>query len=273
MVDAARVLVVSEDDFLSEAVTQALRNDQYLVERGVSWRLAERLLSEVRPHVVIIDAESEGVDERAVVDRVRMVTNVPLVVLTPSPALESRLTGLRAGADEVMPKPFPLSELACRVAVLLRRNGHRPAIVELGDLVVDEGARTVERRGRPIELTAIEFALLLAFCRNSRLVLSKTQLLTMVWGFDHYNLNLVEVHVSALRRKLEAAGPRMIHTVRGAGYALRPDRSDRSDRSDRPERADPYDRYDPNDTPFGPREGRGDRRHHVRRSESPVPVA
>ena len=156
------------------------------------------------------------------VDRVRMVTDIPLVVLSPSAQLEDRLIGLRAGADEVMAKPFLLSELACKVTALIRRNGHRSAIVELGDLVVDEGAHTVERRGRAIELTAIEFALLLTFCNNRGLVLSKTQLLTMVWGFDYHNVNLVEVHVSALRRKLEATGPRIIHTVRGAGYALRP---------------------------------------------------
>ena len=122
----------------------------------------------------------------------------------------------------MMPKPFLLSELACKVTALIRRNGHRSAIVELGDLVVDEGAHTVERRGRSIELTAIEFALLLTFCNNRGLVLSKSQLLTMVWGFDYHNVNLVEVHVSALRRKLEATGPRIIHTVRCAGYARRP---------------------------------------------------
>ena len=105
---------------------------------------------------------------------------------------------------------------------MIRRNGHQPTGIELGDLVVDEGAHTVDRGGRPVELTAVEFALLLAFCHNRGLVLSKTQLLTMVWGFDHHNVNLVEVHVSGLRRKLEAAGPRIIHTVRGAGYVLRP---------------------------------------------------
>ncbi|MBN2624543.1 MAG: response regulator transcription factor, partial [Acidimicrobiales bacterium] len=182
----------------------------------------ERLLPEIRPHLVIVDAESEGLDERPVVERVRLVTEVPLVVLSASPSLEARLVGLRAGADEVLAKPFPLSELACRVTALLRREGCRPGAIELGDLVVDEGARTVERRGRPIDLTAIEFELLVAFCHNRGLVLTKTQLLTMVWGYDHFNVNLVEVHVSAVRRKLEAAGPRILHTVRGAGYALRP---------------------------------------------------
>ena len=222
MGDVARILVVSNDEYLADAVVHALRNDNHSVEQTNSWRSAERLLPELRPQLIVIDAESEGLDERPVVDRVRMVTGVPLVVLSGSPQLEDRLIGLRAGADEVMAKPFLLSELACKVTALVRRNGHRSATVELGDLVVDEGAHTVARRGRRIELTAIEFALLLTFCDNRGLVLSKSQLLTMVWGFDHHNVNLVEVHVSALRRKLEATGPRIIHTVRGAGYALRP---------------------------------------------------
>lgn len=229
MTGVARVLVVSGDVFLSDAIAHVLRGDELAVELEASWRSAEKLLPRVQPHVVVIDAEGEGVGDRAVVDRVRMVTDVPLVVLSSSPQLEDRLAGLRAGADEVLAKPFPLSELICRVNVLLRRHGHRPGMVALGDLVIDEGAHTVERRGQAVELTAIEFALLLAFCRNSGLVLSKNQLLTIVWGYDHYNLNLVEVHVSALRRKLEAAGPRIIHTVRGAGYALRPVRTGSDD--------------------------------------------
>jgi DNA-binding response OmpR family regulator len=222
MVGITRVVVVSNDEFLADAVVHALHNDNHSVEKTASWRSAERLLPELRPHLIVIDAESEGLDERPVVDRVRMVTDIPLVVLSPSAQLEDRLIGLRAGADEVMAKPFLLSELACKVTALIRRNGHRSATVELGDLVVDEDAHTVDRRGRSIELTAIEFALLVTFCNNRGLVLSKSQLLTMVWGFDYHNVNLVEVHVSALRRKLEATGPRIIHTVRGAGYALRP---------------------------------------------------
>jgi two-component system, OmpR family, response regulator len=222
MASSGRVLVVSGDDFLADAVVHALHNDNHSVERAPSWRSAERLLPALRPQLVVIDAESEGLDERPVVDRVRMVTDIPLVVLSASRQLEDRLIGLQAGADEVMAKPFLLSEFACKVNALLRRNGHRSAAIELGDIVVDEGAHTVARSGRAIDLTAVEFALLVAFCHNRGLVLSKSQLLTMVWGFDHHNVNLVEVHVSALRRKLETAGPRIIHTVRGAGYALRP---------------------------------------------------
>ena len=226
MVHAARVLVVTDDEYLADGIVHALRDERVAVERAGSWRVAERMLPHLRSHLVVIDAESEGLDERPVVDRVRMVTGVPLIVLTSSSRLEDRLAGLRAGADDVIGKPFTLSELACRVEALLRRNGHRPTTVEVGDVVVDEGAHTVERRSRSVELTAIEFGLLAAFCHNRDLVLSKTQLLAMVWGFDHHNLNLVEVHVSALRRKLEAVGPRIIHTVRGAGYVLRPGRAE-----------------------------------------------
>lgn len=222
MGEPTRVLVVSTDEFLADAVTQVLQYDQHTVERTVSWRSAERLLPGLRPHLIVIDVEGEGVNERLVVDRVRVATPIPLVVLSASLQLEDRLTALRAGADEVMAKPFPLSELACRVTALLRRHGHRTATIELGDLVVDEAAHTVERSGHFIELTAIEFALLVALCRNRGVVLTKSQLLTMVWGYDEINPNLVEVHVSALRRKLEAVGPRVIHTVRGAGYSLRP---------------------------------------------------
>jgi len=220
--DGARVLVISGDEFLAEAIVHTLRNDNHVVERTASWRSAERLLPELRPQLLVIDAESEGVDERPVVDRIRIVTDIPLVVLSAATLLEDRLVALRAGADEVMAKPFVLSELACKVTALTRRNGSSSPVIELGDLVIDEAAHTVERAGTPVELTAIEFALLATFSRHRSQVLSKTQLLTMVWGFDQHKVNLVEVHVSALRRKLESAGPRIIHTVRGAGYALRP---------------------------------------------------
>jgi DNA-binding response OmpR family regulator len=217
-----RVLVVSADEFLSDSIAHALIHEERVVDRVTSWRSAERMLPHVRPHLVVLDADSAGVDDRPVVDRVRTATDVPLVVLSLSSHLGDKLAALRAGADEVLDKPVDLSELVCRVSVLLRRNGRRSVTIELGDLAVDEGTRTVERRGRHVELTTIEFALLLALSRNRGLVLSKRQLMTMVWGVDHHNLNLVEVHVSALRRKLEVAGPRIIHTVRGAGYALRP---------------------------------------------------
>jgi two-component system, OmpR family, response regulator len=218
-----RVLVVADDEFLGDAIGQALRNGGYAVNREPARAPVERLLIDNRPHLVVIDTENERLSERAaLVGRVRSASDVPLVVLTSSERLEDRLAGLEAGADEVLAKPFSLAELVYKVRAILRRCGHREGRVQLGDLLIDEPAHIVERDGQLLDLTAIEFSLLAVLCNHKGLVLSKSQLLTKVWGFDHYDVNLVEVHVSALRRKLETAGPRIIHTVRGVGYVLRP---------------------------------------------------
>ena len=115
-----------------------------------------------------------------------------------------------------------MAELLARVRALLKRSGRlSSASWQVGDLVVDEDARSVVRAGVALDLTRTEYELLAVLVRHVGKVLSKTQLLTQVWGFDAYDANLVEVHMSALRRKLEAAGPRVVHTVRGAGYVLR----------------------------------------------------
>jgi DNA-binding response OmpR family regulator len=182
-----------------------------------------RLLIDVRPHLVVMDVAGECLAERpGAVIRVRSASDVPLIVLSSSERLEDRLAGLDAGADDVLAKPFSLAELVHKARAMLRRCGHRDGLQHLGDLVIDEPAHSVERRGELLDLTAIEFSLLAVLGRHKGLVLSKSQLLNKVWGFDHYDVNLVEVHISALRRKLEAAGPRVIHTVRGVGYVLRP---------------------------------------------------
>jgi DNA-binding response OmpR family regulator len=218
-----RVLVLAEDQFLSDAVGEAMLNGGFAVNRESARAPVERLLIEARPHLVVMDVDGESLAERpAIVSRVRTASDVPLVVLTSSARIEDRLAGLEAGADEVLAKPFSLAELVCKARAILRRCGHREGRLQLGDLMIDEPAHVVERDGEPLELTAIEFSLLAELSRHRGLVLSKNQLLTKVWGYDHYDVNLVEVHVSALRRKLEAAGPRIIHTVRGVGYVLRP---------------------------------------------------
>jgi DNA-binding response OmpR family regulator len=219
----SRVLVVADDEFLSDAVGEALRNVGYTVEREPARTPVEKVLLDTRPHLVVIDLDDEDLTERpAAVNRLRSASDVPLVVLTSSDRVEDRLAGLEAGADEVLAKPFSLTELVYKVRAILRRCGHREGRMHVGDLLVDEPAHVVERNATPLDLTAIEFALLATFCRHRGLVLSKNQLLNKVWGYDHYDVNLVEVHVSALRRKLESCGPRLIHTVRGVGYVLRP---------------------------------------------------
>ena len=145
-----------------------------------------------------------------------------MIFLSAADTEPDRLAGFDAGADDYLVKPFSMAELLARVRVALRRAGRLHADTwQVGDLVVDEDRRTVERDGQPIELTRTEFDLLVALGRRRGGVASKSQLLASVWGFDEYDPNLVEVYISALRRKLETAGPRIVHTVRGVGYALR----------------------------------------------------
>ena len=132
------------------------------------------------------------------------------------------MAGFDAGADDYLVKPFAMAELLARVQALLRRSGRlASAVWQVGELVIDQGAAKVVRAGAPVELTSTEYQLLCVLARHPGQVLSKVQLLTQVWGFDAYDANLVEVHMSALRRKLEAHGPRMVHTVRNMGYVLR----------------------------------------------------
>jgi DNA-binding response OmpR family regulator len=148
--------------------------------------------------------------------------DLPIIFLTARDAVEDRLGGFELGADDYLVKPFALEELLARVRAVLRRTGRLGAAIEAADIVVDEEAGLAARAGSPLELTATELRLLAYLVRQRGLVLSKHQLLTQVWGYDAYDPNVVEVHISALRRKLEAHGPRILHTVRGLGYRLDP---------------------------------------------------
>jgi DNA-binding response OmpR family regulator len=143
------------------------------------------------------------------------------VFVTARDAVADRLAGFAAGADDYVVKPFVLAELVARLRAVLRRTGRLVSpTVEVGPLVLDEDAGRVLVGGEPVPLTATELRLLAYLVRNRGRVLSKTQILTQVWGYDEYDPNLVEAHVSALRRKLEARGPRLVHTVRGIGYRV-----------------------------------------------------
>jgi len=148
--------------------------------------------------------------------------DVPVCILSARDEVSDRVSGLQAGADDYLVKPFALEELLARVRAVLRRTGRLGAAIEAADVVVDEQAGLATRAGLPLELTPTELRLLAYLVRQRGLVLSKHQLLTQVWGYDAYDPNVVEVHVSALRRKLEAHGPRILHTVRGLGYRLDP---------------------------------------------------
>ncbi len=215
----ARVLVVEDADAIRTAVGIALEVAGFAVLTRADGETLERDLADFQPDLVLLDVMLPGRDGFALLEVVRQASNAGIVLLTARDAVEDRLHGLRTGADDYVVKPFVLAELIARVEAVLRRMGRLRTVLEIGDLVIDVEASSVTRAGQPIELTATELKLLTFLAGRHDKVVGKTQLLTAVWGYDDYSANLVEVHVSALRRKLGT--PQLLHTVRGAGYILR----------------------------------------------------
>ena len=187
-----------------------------------SGREPERILA-AAPDLAVLDVMLPGDDGFALAQRLRAARDVAIVFLTARDGLDDRLAGFALGADDYLVKPFALEELLARVRAVLRRTGRLAGPLEAGDLLVDEAAAVATRAGRPLGLTPTELRLLAFLMRHRGQVLSKYQLLSQVWGYDDYDPNLVEVHTSALRRKLEDGGAaRLIHTVHGIGYRLGP---------------------------------------------------
>ena len=215
------MLVVEDSDAIRAAVLAALRDAGHTVEGAGDGSGMERHLDTFRPDLVVLDVMLPGRDGFALLDVVRRHSDAGVVMLTARDGVADRLRGLTAGADDYVVKPFVLAELVARVAAVLRRMGRAPSTVEVGDLVIDAESGVAVRAGAPLELTATELRLLSYLAAQRGRVVSKTQILTAVWGYDAYDPNLVEVHVSAVRRKLEIHGPRLLHTVRGLGYVLR----------------------------------------------------
>ncbi|MTV25473.1 response regulator transcription factor [Nitriliruptoraceae bacterium ZYF776] len=218
-----RILVVEDDLTLRESLLASLGDAGFEVHGAADGREGLDALEAFRPDLAVLDVRlPAGPDGLELARTIRSSSDLPIVFLSAMGELEDRLTGFEAGADDYLAKPFSTAELLVRVKALLRRAGRTEAQAwQVGDVVVDEAARTVARSGVPIELTRTEFDLLTALGRSVGTVVSKPRLLAIVWGFESYDENLVEVHVSALRRKLEAHGDRVVHTVRGVGYVLR----------------------------------------------------
>ncbi|MDU0293381.1 response regulator transcription factor [Saccharothrix longispora] len=221
MSTAARVLVIEDAEAIGAAVGSALRDAGYLVRVRPDGRDLEAELARFRPDLVVLDVMLPGRDGFALLEVVRRTSGAGVVMLTARDGVGDRLRGLDRGADDYVVKPFVLAELVARVSAVLRRLGRTPSTAQVGDLVVDADSAVVLRGGTPVELTATELRLLRYLAAQRGRVVGKTQILTAVWGYEDYDPNLVEVHVSALRRKLEEHGPRLLHTVRGLGYVLR----------------------------------------------------
>ena len=220
---AARVLVVEDDAPVRHALELAFRSEGYSVRAEADGRALDEVAGEFRPDVAVLDVRLPvGPDGYAMTRMLRRHDDLPVLLLTAADSLENRLTAFEAGADDHVAKPFSTAELLARTQALLRRAGRlTPRVITVGDVTIDDASRTVTRAGVTIDLTRTEYDLLSLFGRHPDRILTKQQLLAQVWGFDAYGSNVIEVHVSALRRKLESHGPRLIHTVRSVGYVLR----------------------------------------------------
>ena len=221
-----KILVVDDERAVRESLRRALELEGYEIELAADGSEAlYRLEGTEEPDAVILDVLMPGVDGLEVCRRLRgSGSKLPVLMLTARTEVEDRVAGLDAGADDYVTKPFALEELLARVRALLRRTSDEEGdVVRFANLELDPTTREVIRGGRPIELTRTEFSLLELFMRNPRQVLTRTIIFERVWGYDFgYASNSLDVYIGYLRRKTEADGePRLIHTVRGVGYALR----------------------------------------------------
>jgi two-component system, OmpR family, response regulator MprA len=220
----ARVLVVEDDDAISQVLQRSLRMEGYDVRVAGDGVSALDAAQQFMPDLVILDLGLPKLDGIEVAKRLRRTDDVPILVLTARDGVDSRVEGLDAGADDYLVKPFERQELLARLRALLRRRPPRgQATIAVGDLRLNPDTHEVLRGERPLELTQREFELLEYLMRNERIVVSRQRLLDEVWGYDPFSMtNTIEVFVSNLRRKLEADGEdRLLHTIRGAGYVLR----------------------------------------------------
>jgi two-component system, OmpR family, response regulator len=218
--------VVDDEPNIVEVVSMALRYQGFEVASAGDGRRALVQVSAFRPHLILLDVMLPDMDGFEVAERLgAQRAGVPIIFLTARDATPDKVRGLTAGGDDYVTKPFSLEELVARIRTILRRSGVAEAEgrrLVFDDVELDEDAHEVTRAGHPIELTATEYRLLRFFLLHPRNVLSRAQLLDNVWEYDFGgDGRILETYVSYLRKKLDAHGPPLIHTVRGVGYALR----------------------------------------------------
>ena len=218
------ILVVDDDRKITALLNRALTHQGYTVEVAHDGFQAISLVSQRRPHLVVLDILMPGLDGLGVCKRIRQESQVPILMLTAKDEVSDRVVGLDSGADDYLVKPFELEELFARIRALLRRSASPDdEVLHFADLSLDTAERRAERGNRVIELTTTEYELLLLFMQNPRRVLRRHHIMEQVWGFDFEGeSNVLEVYVGYLRQKLEESGAaRIIYTVRGVGYVLR----------------------------------------------------
>ncbi|MBZ4017920.1 response regulator transcription factor [Streptomyces purpurogeneiscleroticus] len=229
----ARILIVDDEPAVREALRRSLAFEGYATEEAVDGLDAVEKVAAYRPELIVLDVLMPRMDGLTAARRLRASgLTVPILMLTARDTVGDRVTGLDAGADDYLVKPFELDELLARIRALLRRSSYAAAAgaapdegdtLTFADLRMNLATREVTRGDRPVELTRTEFTLLEMFLAHPRQVLTREQILKAVWGFDFEpSSNSLDVYVMYLRRKTEAGGePRLVHTVRGVGYVLR----------------------------------------------------
>jgi len=225
-----RVLVVDDEDNVTHLVSSALRFDGFETVTAESGTAALAKVAEYDPDLIVLDVMMPGLDGLGVLQNLRAAgSQVPVIFLTARDAANDRIVGLRAGADDYVVKPFSVEELLARVHAVLRRSAPdagREGVLTVADLELDENSHEVTRAGIEVHLTATEFELLRYLMRNERVVLSKTQILDRVWKYDFQGQsNIVELYIGYLRKKIDNVEPKLIHTIRGAGYVIKAPRA------------------------------------------------
>ena len=216
------ILVVEDDEPSRQALSVALSRAGHKVVALGSGLDLDAALAQTEPNLALLDLRlANGPDGLELARRIRDRSNAAIIFLSAASELEDRLAGFNTGGDDYLVKPVSVAELMARIEAVLRRTNRGDNGLAAADVTVDPIGRRATRGDHDLRLTMVELSLLSAFVRRPNRVLSKQQLLSDVWGFDEFDPNLVEVYVSSLRRKMEAYGPRLIHTVRGSGYVLR----------------------------------------------------
>jgi two-component system, OmpR family, response regulator len=226
---APRILVVDDEEHITELVSMALGYQGFEVERAATGRQALDAIARRPPDLVVLDVMLPDLDGFEVAKRLRRDegarTRLPIIFLTARDATQDKVAGLRLGSDDYVTKPFSIEELVERVRAVLRRSGGASAPgskLAFADLELDDDAHEVRRAGEVIELTPTEFKLLRYLLVNARRVLTRDQILEAVWDYTFAgNASVLETYISYLRQKVDTTEPRLIHTVRGVGYCLR----------------------------------------------------